>query len=134
MKLNLTHKVTSMFLAVLVVFSTLSFTVEKHFCGNTLVDVAIFTEVKGCGMEAASMAKMKKPCCKEEVEIIKGLEDLKSNTFDDLSIEQQQFFAAYIYVYRARFESLAKRIIPHKDYSPPNLITDIQVLGQVFII
>lgn len=134
MKLNFTYRVTSMFLAVLVVFSTLSFTVKKHFCGTNLVDVAVFSDVKGCGMEAASMGKMKKPCCKEEVEIIKGLEDYKSNTIDDLSFQNHQVLSVYLFAYTASFKSLPKQIIPHKDYSPPNLIRDIQILDSVFLI
>ena len=41
----------SMAMAVLVLISTLSVSIEKHYCGDHLVDVAIFAEAEKCGME-----------------------------------------------------------------------------------
>ena len=122
-----------MLLALLVLFSTVSFTVEKHFCGDVLVDVSVFTDVEKCAMEAMEM-KQKKSCCKDEVDVVKGQDELKFNSFEDLDFEQQQFLTAYAYSCINLFEGLSKQIIPHKDYSPPNLIQDIQVLDEVFLI
>ncbi|MGC6431715.1 MAG: HYC_CC_PP family protein [Jejuia sp.] len=127
------HKSFSMLLALLVLFSTVSFTVEKHYCGDTLVDVAIFSEVKACGgMEKAKA--MKKSCCDDEVDVVEGQDELKLSSFEDLDLKQQQFLAFLTVAYLNTFESLPKEIIPHKDYSPPNLVYDIQVLDEVFLI
>ncbi len=122
-----------MLLALLVLFSTVSFTIEKHYCGDVLVDVSVFSEVEKCGMEAMEIL-LKKGCCKDEVNVVKGQDELKVSTFDDLDFEQQQFITSFAYSYIDGFESLSKQIIPHKNYSPPNLVYDIQVLDQVFII
>tara|TARA_R110002050_G_scaffold184989_3_gene318775 strand:- start:5944 stop:6303 length:360 start_codon:yes stop_codon:yes gene_type:complete len=119
-----------MLLALLVLFSTVSFTVEKHFCGDVLVDVSVFSEAQKCAMEIL----MKKTCCKDEIEVVKGQDELKFSSFEDLHFEQQQFVACLTYSYINLFERLEQQIIPHKDYSPPNLVADIQVLGQVFTI
>lgn len=127
------HKIFSAFLALLVVFSTVSFTVEKHFCGDVLVDVSVFSEVEKCGMEAMEKLQ-KKSCCKDEVDVVKGQDELKFSSFEDLNFEQQQFVLAFTFTSLNSFEGLSKQIIPHKDYSPPNLVTDIQVLDQVFLI
>ncbi len=126
------HKGLSLILAFLVLFSTTSFTIEKHFCGDTLIDIAIFTEAKNCGenMELTS----KKSCCKDETEVILGQDELNTPVFDDLQIENQVFLATFVVVYSNLFESLPKQIIPFKDYSPPIVVTDIQVLDQVFLI
>ncbi|TGV02485.1 HYC_CC_PP family protein [Flavivirga rizhaonensis] len=135
--IKLLHKGFSMFLALLVLFSTVSFTIEKHFCGDVLVDISIFTEVDKCAMETYEIALekiTKKPCCKDVVDVIEGQNELKFSSFEDLDFEQQQIFASYIYTYFSLFEELPKLTIPHKDYSPPNLVTDIHVLDQVFII
>lgn len=122
-------------LTLLVLFSTFSFTVEKHYCGNTLVDIAVFSEAKGCGMETASMAKAKKPCCKDTVDLIEGQDELNIVSFDDLEFSTQLFVSSYIYTaFVSFFESLPKQIIPHKEYSPPNIIYDIQLLDAVFLI
>ena len=126
------HKGFSALMALLVLFSTVSFTVEKHFCGDNLIDVAIFSEAKKCGdyMEQTS----EKSCCNDEIEIIKGQDELKFSSFEYLDFSQQVFIASIAYSYSNLFESLPKQIIPFKDYSPPNLVVDIQVLDQVFII
>lgn len=122
-----------MLLALLVLFSTVSFTIEKHYCGDTLVDVSVFVEAEKCAMEAMEVLQ-KKSCCKDEIDIVEGQDELKVSTFDDLDFEAQQIISAFVYSYIYSFESLPKQTIPHKDYSPPNLVTDIQVLDQVFII
>ncbi|WJJ96490.1 hypothetical protein O5O44_14850 [Algibacter luteus] len=127
------HKTFSVTLALLVLFSTVSFTIEKHYCGDVLVDVAVFTEAEKCGMEAMEMLQ-KKTCCKDEVDLVKGQDQLKFSSFDDLEFEKVQFLTAFFHTYISGFESLPKETIPHKDYSPPNLVTDIQVLEQVFLI
>ena len=130
------HKIFSLMMAFLVLFSTVSFTVEKHFCGETLIDVAIFTTAATCGMDMTEMSASseKKSCCKDELELVKGQDQLKISNFDDLHFDQQLFISAMVYSFRNLFEGLPKQIIPHKDYSPPNLVADIQVLDQVFII
>ena len=63
-----------MLMALLVLLSTVSFTVEKHFCGDVLIDTAVFTEAQKCMMEAFEMEQAlitKKNCCKDELEVIK---------------------------------------------------------------
>ena len=131
------HKVFSLLMALLVLFSTVSFTIEKHFCGDTLVDVAVFTEAQKCSMEfmeSEQEAITKMDCCKDELEFIKGQDILKITVFDDLHFDQQLFLSSFIYTYTNLFEGLPEQIVPHKDYFPPNLVADIQVLDQVFII
>lgn len=127
------HKVFSIAMAILVLFSTVSFTVESHYCGDTLVDVSIFAEAEKCGMESIEMLQ-KKSCCKDEVNVLQGQDELHVVSFEDLDLDLQQFLVAFTQSYLILFESLPKQIIPHKDYVPPNLIYDIQVLDEVFLI
>jgi len=133
---ELLHRFVSVFLASLVLVSTMSFTVEKHFCGDVLVDVSLFANAKKCGMdnEKATTETFKKSCCKDEVKLIKGQDELKFNTFDDLKFQQQIFLQTFVYSYVGLYESLPKKIIPNKNYSPPNIVQDIQVLDEVYLI
>lgn len=126
-----------MIMTLLVLFSTVSFTVEKHYCGDVLIDVAVFSEVKKCNMEASVTEKSKitkKSCCKDEFEVVKGQDQLKHSKFEDLSYDPLIILNSFVYKYNALFESLPKAIIPHKDYSPPDLIEEIFILDQVFLI
>lgn len=131
------HKGFSVVMAFLVLFSTVYITIESHLCGDVLIDVAVFREAEKCKMEAFEMHQMamtKENCCKDKLEVLKGQDDLKLTSFDDLQFEQQVFITSFINSYINLFEGLPEQVIPHKDYSPPNLVADIQVLDQVFII
>ena len=126
-----------MTLALLMLVSTMSFTIERHYCGDILVDIALFSQVQKCGMESTEIEMptiAKKMCCKDTIDLLQGQDELNLITFNNLDFDQQVFITTYAYSYVSLFQNLPKQIIPHKDYSPPNLISDIQVLDQVFII
>lgn len=134
---QLLHKTTSIFLALLVLVSTLSFTIEKHFCGDVLVDVSVFKEVEKCAMEALEMemaAITKKNCCKDEVNLIQGQRELKTSGFEDLKFEQQVFLQSFTYTFFNLFDTEPKQEIPHQYYAPPNIVKDIHVLDEVYLI
>lgn len=123
-------------MALLVLLSTLSFTVEKHYCGDTLMDAALFSKVDPCcDIDVIKIAEVeKKSCCTDEIEVIKGQDNLKKVAFEDLHFEQQVFITTLYYSYLHLFKGLSEQVIPHKNYSPPHLVPDIRVLHQVFII
>lgn len=134
MSYKLFFKIMSVSLAFTVLCSTFSFTIKKHFCGDVLVDVSVFFDVERCGMEAAEKLQ-KKSCCKDDVIVVKGQDELLYSSFDDLNFKQKPFVLAFATTtYLNSFKSIPKQIIPYKEYSPPNLSYNIQVLGQVFII
>lgn len=121
-------------MAFVVLFSTLSFTVESHYCGNNLIDTAIFSKVKNCEMEPSVKSPIKKSCCKDEVVVVKGQNQLKINVFDDLNTNQQLVFTSYVYSYISLFISLPKQVISNEYYAPPKLFYDLQVLDSTFLI
>jgi hypothetical protein len=133
------HKMTSVVMAILLLASTISWKVEKHFCMGHLVDVALFLDAEDCGMSMDMMyddaLKMQEDdsCCTEEVSFVDGQEEL-SISFDDLSIGQQTFILVYTYSYATIFEVLARQPVSNEYYPPPILVKDIQVLDQVFLI
>lgn len=125
-------------MALLVLFSTMSFTVEKHFCGSTLVDKAVFSEAKTCGMEEhnaspSAFEDVEENCCEEEQVHVEGQDELNIS-FDDLDFEQQVFLASFGYSFATMFEALPKEVVLFKEYDPPLLVTDIQLLDQIFLI
>lgn len=131
-------KITSFVLAFLVLFSTFSFTIEKHFCGDYLVDISYFGNAEDCSVEIGDDCESptsikKKKCCKDEIQQIEGQDDLK-NSVEKFDLEKQQFLTAFAVSYYNLFQNIKEQKIPHKHYSPPKLIFDIQVLFEVFII
>jgi len=80
-------------MALLVLLSSTSFTIESHYCGDILVDASFLGTAKTCLFVVALVQ-------------------------------------SYIYL----FESNEAKIKSFKDYSPPPLIRDVQVLDQTFLI
>ena len=130
-------------MAFVVLLSTMSFTISEHYCGDILVDTAIFHKAKSCGMDAANLqaektlkedcSVKKKNCCSEKRTVIEGQDELKLS-FDNFSLDQQFIVTSFIYTYLNLFEGLEKNVIPFQDYSPPLIVKDIQLLDDSFLI
>lgn len=128
------QKSGSLLMALLVLVSTMSFTVDKHFCGTYLVDQAIFSEAQDCGMEHPTKGDMTgEDGCSDQKVSVEGQTDLKIS-FNDLDHPQQVFLSSFTFSYVELFQELPQELIPFSDYSPPLLVYDIQLLDQTFLI
>ncbi|MGV8813524.1 MAG: HYC_CC_PP family protein [Gelidibacter sp.] len=133
------HKISSFSLALIVLLSTVSFTVESHYCGNILVDSSFFGDVETCGMEvhdhlpSSECDISKKDCCNDVKDTVEGQDDLKMS-FHTLDKVQQIFVAAFIHSYINLFEDQDADINSFRDYVPPFLIQDIQKLHETYLI
>ncbi len=131
-------------MAVLVLASTLSFTVDMHYCGEHLVDFSMLQDSKTCGMEAkidATALKTdvcaaeitQKSCCSDKQFKVKGQDDLKAS-FTDLHVNQQIFIASFAYSYLNLFEGENEDFTPFQTYRPPHITRDVQLLHESFLI
>ena len=123
-------------MALLVMLSTLSITVEKHFCGDFLIDVSVFSEADKCGaevMRSETKEIQKKSCCKDTIDLVEGQDELLLNSVLEDG-QHQDLIVAFIYAFSGFYDYLPKQQIPNYNYEPPDLVFDIQVLGEVFII
>lgn len=110
----------------------MSFTLNKHFCGDFLVDQAIFFEADTCGMEHESGLADEEGCSDESV-AIDGQKDLKIS-FNDLNFDQQVFLVGFAYSFSGLFEELPPQDIPFVKYLPPLLVQEIHILNETFLI
>ncbi|CAL2079629.1 HYC_CC_PP family protein [Tenacibaculum sp. 190524A02b] len=136
---GLLKKISAVFIACLLLLSTTSFSVEKHFCGDYLVDVSFFGDAGSCAETTkdscdSQTAVRKKKCCKDEIQHIKGQDQLKKTSLEDISFTNQTFLISYYLSSKLLFLNLEKQFVPHKNYIPPLVTTDIQVVNEVFII
>nr|WP_299340302.1 hypothetical protein [Allomuricauda sp.] len=124
-------------MAVLLLLSTISWTVDKHMCMGRVMDISLFTEAHDCGMEEAlkvsGMENMEIPCCEDDSFTMSGQDDLKL-TWSDLDVEDQVLLIAFSYSYLNLFVPLEELPAPHEEYPPPKLVRDVQILDQVFLI
>ncbi|QKX04251.1 hypothetical protein HN014_04770 [Aquimarina sp. TRL1] len=134
------HKIGSFVLACIVLLSTMSFTVHKHYCGKILVDASLYTKAKTCGMEAMydiqegqKSSMEKKSCCSDETVVIEGQNELKTS-FDQLDMPQQLWITSFVYTYIKRFVDVEQQPLLYLTHSPPERTRDIVVLYETFLI
>ena len=125
-------------MVLVVLFTTMSFTIDMHYCGNTLVEAAIFHKAKGCGMEmqkpsTKSCSIILKNCCTDKQMIFDGHDELQLS-FNTLSFEQQQFLASFIYTYINLFEGVEEEVNSYRDYIPPLVVREIYKLDETYLI
>ncbi len=125
-------------MAFVVLFSTLSFTVNMHYCGGTLVETAIFQKAKGCGMEmdkpsTEGCAITKKNCCDDEQLAFEGQDELQLQ-FDKITFEQQVFIASFVHTYIDLFEGLDNNVSSYEEYKPPLVVRQIFKIDETYLI
>ena len=127
-------------MALLVLLSTVSFTVEKHFCGDFLVETSYFGTTDGCDNQSSyetchqPSSKDKKGCCKDKIEKIEGQDDLQQETYKTIELEKHTFLLAFITSYHNLFLENKPNIVSYKQYYLPYFKKNLQILLQSFII
>jgi len=125
------HQILSSLMALLVLASTVSWTVDKHICMGRVMDISLFAHADDCGMDM-DMDK-EKSCCDDESFTVQGQDDLKIS-FENFSLDQQVFLVSFVHTYFLLFEIGSDEPTPFSEYNPPPLIRDVQVLDQTFLI
>ncbi|MDT7827127.1 hypothetical protein RQM65_00425 [Pricia sp. S334] len=126
-------------MAFVVLFTTMSFTVDMHYCGDTLMDFSISHKDATCGMEkredpmSCESGMTEESCCTDAQMVLEGQDDLK-HSFHSLSFDQQVFVASFIYAYISLLDGTESKAVPFDDYAPPFLKRDVLVLHQTFLI
>lgn len=128
-------KTASLFLALLVTLSTFCITVEKHFCGDVLIDISYLGEADSCGIEEDSATSIKKiNCCDDEIVHIEGQKKLQKITLEDYVFQNSDFLIPNCFDTRITSLLFTSKTIVFEEYSPPKITPDIQLLQEVFII
>jgi len=134
------HKISSILMALLVLFSSFSFTVHKHICGGEIADVSYILQADSCGMEMNDCANdnssqrsfEKESCCNDISEVIEGNQN-EQQALQSLELEQIQFVTLFVDSYINLFKE-ANTPTFNKEYAPPIVVKDIYKLDEVFLI
>ena len=131
------RKILAISMAFVVLFSTMSFTFSEHYCGDLLVNSALFSKAESCGMEMQNPSPnkdcsiKKDNCCNDELVKVNGQNQLKID-FTNLTFQQQVFVSSIVYSYINLFEVTTSKKVILSDYSPPLVHKKIAILYQVF--
>ena len=129
----------SLILSLVVLITSVGFTVSSHTCGGRKVKtvISVGNADVSCGMESkkrkcATQPEIKNNCCQDNFQFIQNDEDYtQSLTKFDFSTD---FFIAFVTFYIELFETETTELDFFTDHSPPPLIKDIPVLIQSFLI
>ena len=132
------RKITAFALSLVVLLSTLSFTVDRHYCFDILIDVAVFAQAESCEMDIAPKNEQqplvsRASCCSDETITVKG-QDLVKNTIEAAGDEQKMVTYPLYHYLAGTYEDPERHPIPFQNYSPPLLVEDLALLDQVFLI
>ena len=136
---NLFIKLGSALLSLMVILSSLMIVVDEHYCGDTLIDISFFGEANSCGMEKKEMANSKNleikqsDCCKDQqsfvqVSVFNKEKDLNKQYYEIDFTSINSPLGVDI------FQFLPSEKDDYKDFSPPEIHQNFQILYQTFLI
>jgi hypothetical protein len=125
-------------MAFVVLLSTMSFTINMHYCGDTLVETAMFKQAKGCGMEMETPLKedcsvIKKDCCNNQQITLDSQDELQIQ-LDEISFNQKVFITSYMYSYINLFEGLEHNVSIFEEYKPPLVTKELYKFDETYLI
>ena len=128
------HKISAILMALVVLTSTMSFTVSMHYCQGELIDTAIFQKAHDCGMEMGDESDMKmEGCCDDKQITVEGQDELKLPVAD-LSFDQQVFVVSFLHSYAELFQTTEKRKNTFFDFPPPFIVKQLYKLDETYLI
>ena len=132
------RNISATILSFIVMFSSMSFTIDEHFCGSRLMDVSYFGDADNCGMDEIDMSSnisvfKKNNCCKDQITLLQSsifnkekLINLQ-NTDIETSLPEASCYSVF-------YKNSSLKLKYYKDFSTPDIAKDIRVLHQTFLI
>ena len=135
---TIVKKISTTLLSFIVLFSSMSFAIDEHYCGNNLMDVSYFGDADNCGseevtMNSSSSTVKQNNCCKNETTLLES-SIFNKDKFINLQHVDVEILLFKTNSYLVNFNYTATEIEYYSDFSPPDIAQDIQVLHQTFLI
>jgi hypothetical protein len=136
------HKITSIFLALIVLFSSFSYTVNKHVCGDRVIDTTLFVSPDSCGMEMGvcdnktqfsknELSISEEDCCQNISVLVKGNDTNQQAQDYTPSLQQIEFVAVFVYSFILKTQNTTE-LFSFTLYKSPPVFIDIQSFFQIF--
>ena len=133
--MKLIQKFSATLMSALLLLSTITWTVDTHFCMGRTMDVAFFAKADTCGMEMLLDEGLENHCCDHETVVLEGQDDLKTtNVADD--VLQQVFVALNTTPFNTSLYGNEFHPIVLTGYPPPEdaWVIDRNILYETFLI
>lgn len=140
----MTYKIVSIFSALLVVLSSLSFSIDRHYCENQLKSISLTGEAKSCLQSSKhkhchskvhDSTNHKKGCCENHRVTIESEVDQIAVDVQALDDTGLGFYVHAVDLQEYIFNNVpaGHLILSWQYYKPPILSRDIVVLTQSFL-
>ena len=142
----------ALFLLSIVLLSSMSFTIDGHYCDGELQNLSVLGKAEVCPMAKQQSDKevycpvhkkmMTMPtsdedindCCENKTVFVDAEDDLKDQSLNYVKIQQlQQFSIAYILVFHSEIIT-DRQSIQEYSYQSPFIVRDIYALSEVFLL
>ena len=128
-------KIGAVLMTLIVLLSTMSFTIHKRYCSGDLVDTTLFLESESCKIVVLNdCCEISEDCCNHEQIIIDGQKELPSRVIVSLPIIKQFFVINSSNLFLEDYNFQPKKSLFNREYNPPILVFNRQLIHQVFII
>ncbi|MGC1514395.1 MAG: hypothetical protein WA810_02365 [Maribacter sp.] len=130
----LIFKLQAISMALLLLLSTISWTVGMHICQGKVTDIAFFSQAADCCMESGvTTIPNDKECCGDEIRTLAGQNELHFNGIDFDFLPSVFLTIDRISVVHP-FHALSKKEGNPSSYPRPLQVRDLNILHQVFLI
>ena len=136
---NLFIKLGAALLSFMIILSSLVIVVDEHYCGDTLVEISFFGKANSCGLEnmqtiSSGNSEIKQSnCCKDQKSFIQV-----SIFNQEKKLNKQCYQVAFsnvtLPINEVAFQSLPLEKDVYKDFPPPEIHQNFQILYQTFLI
>lgn len=133
------NKISAIFMALVVMFSTMSFSINKHYCMDHLVDVSLILPAENCGMDMGNPATAEgeqltaTPCCSDEHIAVEGQDEINPAVSMSVCFDQV-FIASFICNFTFFFEEAIPERPEFTEYGPPLITRDLPVIYETYLI
>jgi len=132
---QLTTKIGAVLMTLIVLLSTMSFTINQRYCDGNLVDTTLFLKSDSCKIIVQSnCCEITEDCCNHEQIVINGQKELPSRIVVETPILNKCFVINSVKLHLEKYDFQSKSRIFYKKYIPPSLVFNKQIVHQVFII
>lgn len=125
------RKFGAILLTLVMLGSTTSWMVSKHYCLGHLVEVSFFDSPEGCGMDMEGSEEM--TCCTDEIIVQDGQDQLQLK-YESFEFSNLQYFFTPQILCLILIEDIPDTEATKYIHPPPKLVRDIQLLDEVFLI
>ena len=132
------HKLSALGLALLVLFSTFSFTVDFHYCGDHLMDVAFMEPTEACSMDSDMQiptgdCTIGGTCC-SDLALVQDAPEVINHGPDLQFLQSAEMLVVFYQLPQLVIDEQETVYDRIQRYEPPGRAADIQLLFQTFLI